>query len=96
MADLDIDTATLEEAGASLRVVATEFAAANARSDSAAGATGHPELAEHVRDFAHSWDDRRKKILAEISGLALAATEVGETFGEVEASFVAALQGRTP
>ncbi len=94
MADLDIDTSVLADAGASLRVVATEFDQANSRSDTAAEAVGHPELADHVREFAHNWDDRRAKMLEGISALAQIATDVGEQFEDVEQQLVANLEGR--
>ena len=94
MSDLRIDTQVLREGGSALRVVATEFQHANTRSDDAAAATGHPALADRVREFAHNWDDRRAKMLSNIAYLAEAASKVGEQFEELEDDFVRSLQGR--
>ncbi|MPZ66623.1 MAG: hypothetical protein GEU83_14300 [Pseudonocardiaceae bacterium] len=91
--ELRVDTALLREAGAGLRFVATEFQHANARSDDAADATGHPELAEAVRSFAHSWDDRRAKMVENIAALAKSATGIGEAFEELDREFAASLRG---
>lgn len=93
MSDLNIDTDMLLEAGHSLRVVATELAHANANSDQAAEVVGHEGLAEHVRAFAHNWDDRRQKILDNVVALADASTGIGDAFTELEDEFVAALRG---
>lgn len=90
---LRVDTLLLREAGAQLRFVADEFHHANARSDDGADATGHPGLAEAVRSFAHSWDDRRAKMVDNIAALAKAATTVGEAFEELDREFAASLQG---
>lgn len=91
--DLNVDTEVLREAGASLRIVATEFEHANARSDAAAEATGHSGLAERVREFAHNWDDRRGKMLENVAALAESAGAVGEQFEAVEEELVSALRG---
>ncbi len=91
--ELRIDIDVLRETGASLRVVATEFEHANARSDEAAAATGHDDLAERVREFAHNWDDRRGKMLEGIMFLADAATAAGDQFATIETELVAALKG---
>lgn len=93
MSDLNIDTTVLREAGSSLRVVATEFEHANARSDTAAEAVGHGDLADRVREFAHNWDDKRGKMLEGIAFLAEAATAVGEHFEDLETELVASLRG---
>ena len=93
MSDLVLDTGRLREAGAALRIVATEFEHANARSDQAADATGHDGLADRVREFAYNWDDRRAKMLAGIAGLAAVATGAAEQFEEIDSVLAAALRG---
>lgn len=93
MADLDIDTEVLRDAGSALRVVATEFEHANVRSDAAADATGHDGLAERVREFAHNWDNKRSKMLESIAFLAEAATGVGDQFETIETELAATLRG---
>jgi hypothetical protein len=92
MDTLRVDTALLRTAGTQLRVVAEEFQQANANSDDAAEAIGHPGLAEAVRSFAHNWDDRRAKMVEKIGTLATSATTVGEAFEELDKEFAAALR----
>lgn len=91
---LRVDTGVLRETGAELRFVATEFEQANVNSDEAAGAVGHPGLAEAVRSFAHNWDDRRKKLVEKIGKLAGSATGIGEAFEELDREFAASLRGQ--
>jgi len=93
VADLNIDTAVLREAGAQLRIVATEFVHANVRSDDVAEAVGHDRLAERIRDFAHNWDDKREQMVEGVGQLAEIASGVGEVFEQVETEFVKALEG---
>lgn len=91
---LRVDTHVLIEAGRALRVVATEFAVANDRSDNAAAAVGHHALAGAVRAFAHDWDHRRAKMLEEIAGLAEATHGVGQGFEDLDRQLGAELRGR--
>ncbi|WP_336923463.1 hypothetical protein [Aquipuribacter sp. SD81] len=93
MADLEIDTVVLRETGAALRLVATEFEHANARTDALADALGHRGLAERVREFARSWDDRRAEMVEGIAALADTATGVGETYETIDSELAAALRG---
>jgi hypothetical protein len=95
MGDLEIDTDVLAEAGRSLRRVANEFQHANANSDRAAEAVGHDGLAERVREFAHNWDDRRAKMVANVGSLAEASTGIGGAFDQLETDFVSALKGES-
>ena len=90
---LKLDTAALQEAGASLRTVALEFDGANAHSDAAAEAVGHAGLADAVRGFAHGWDDRRAKMVDGIAALAEACTGIGDGFEDLDTQFAAALKG---
>ena len=83
----------LQATGSQLRIVATEFEHANARSNDAGDAVGHHHLSDKVEEFAHNWDDTRKKMLNNIAFLADAATGIGGNFEELDKSFVAALQG---
>ncbi len=94
MADLEIDTAVLVDAGRSLRVVADEFQHADARSEAIADACADRELAHLVREFADNWDDKRKKMLGNIAALADAAQQSGEAFEQLEDEFVASLTGQ--
>ncbi|MDM7855106.1 hypothetical protein [Cellulomonas alba] len=93
MTDLQLDTAQLQEAGRTLRTVATEFHDANARSDSVAGAVGHDGLRDAIHDFAHGWDDTRADMVDAIAGLADACQGIGDGFEKIDTDFAAALRG---
>ncbi|MGL5811275.1 MAG: hypothetical protein ACRCYQ_15145 [Nocardioides sp.] len=93
MADLKLDTDFLCELGTDLRTVASEFEHANAHSDYVADAVGHGGLAERVRDFAHNWDDRRKKMMGNIQQLGESAYAVGDAFDQLEDELVRSLRG---
>lgn len=95
MTDLEIDTVILTDAGHALRIVATEFENANNNSDDAADAVGEHDLADKVRDFAHIWDDKRRKMLGDIAKLAEASSGTGEAFEQLERDFVDVLTGKT-
>lgn len=90
---LMLDTVALQAAGAALRVVACEFAEANARSDDVAGAVGHAGLAACLTEFAHGWDDRRSGLIGSIEGLADACSGIGGAFEALDTDFAAALRG---
>jgi hypothetical protein len=91
--DLVVQTGFLLDLGHDLRAVALEFEHANAHSDDAGHAVGHGDLADHIHDFAHNWDDRRKKMMGNIQKLGESAVGVGEAFEQVENDLVKALKG---
>jgi hypothetical protein len=93
MADLKLDTDFLRELGRDLHTIASEFEHANARSDYVGDAVGHSGLSDHIHDFAHNWDDRRKKMMGNIEKLGQSAQAVGEAFDQVEDELVKALRG---
>lgn len=66
--------------GEDLKSVAAEFDGANANSDSIAAAVGHSRLAEVVREFAHGWDDTRKKMVEAMNALGDASISVADTW----------------
>ena len=69
MSDLSIDLGRLETLHKDLDAIATEFKNADDFSDSVADATGHDDLAGHVRDFAHKWNDKRKEMTEKVENL---------------------------
>lgn len=93
MSDLRVDTSDLREAGAGLRLVATEFDNAERITDDYAALVGHPVLAQRLHEFSGNWDDRRGEMLESIRGLAQVAAEAGETYEEIERELVRALTG---
>lgn len=90
--DLVLDTDQLRQLGADLRLVAEEFTHANNRSDDVADDVGHDDLADAIREFAHNWDDKREKMVADIGTLAEAAIATGEVFEQLETDLVASLE----
>lgn len=93
MGDLVLDTEQLQQLGADLRLVGEEFKHANNRSDDVADDVGHEGLGDAIREFAHNWDDKREKMLEDISKLSEAAIATGEAFEELETELVATLEG---
>ena len=93
MGDLVLDTDQLKQLGTDLRLVGEEFKHANNRSDDVADACGDDDLADAIREFAHNWDDKREKMLADIGKLAEAAIATGEAFEQLETDLVASLEG---
>lgn len=93
MSDILLDTVALRDAGTSLRVVAQEFSDANANSTDLGEAIGHSRLADTVRSFAISWDDRRATMVDSIAALSEACTGIGEGFENLETEFAQALRG---
>ncbi|GAA1476790.1 hypothetical protein GCM10009623_12360 [Nocardioides aestuarii] len=90
---LSVDTEVLQEAGESLRLVATEFEHADDNSDRASEAVGNDDLADRVRDFAHNWNDRRGEMLGNIAALATAASESGRAFAELDRDLARLIRG---
>lgn len=93
MSDLALDTNDLQEAGRTLRTVASEFHHANAHSDAVANAVGHHDLHDAIHDFAHGWDDTRADMVDAIAGLADACKGIGDGFEKLDGDFAAALRG---
>lgn len=91
MPDLFVDTPTLIDLGNQLGVIKSEFANANTRSDAIAEATGHHDLAEAVRHFAHGWDDRREKFIENIDALAQSAPAIADGFDQTDQTFASSL-----
>jgi hypothetical protein len=69
MDKLKVDTQSLRDTAAALKLIKTEFDDANANSDTLADAVGEPGLASRVRDFAQNWDMRRKDMVDKIATL---------------------------
>jgi hypothetical protein len=93
MSDLKLDVDDVRALGSSLKTIGDEFDGANAHSDRVADAIGHDGLAGAVHDFAHDWDDKRAKMVANIKTLGSAATTVAETFTKADGQLAKALDG---
>jgi len=84
MAKMTIDVDAIETLGDDLTSIQYEFENANANSDVIAEAVGHSDLKQTVHNFAHKWDDRRKKMAETISGLAQASTAVAQAWRDLD------------
>jgi uncharacterized protein YukE len=86
-----VDTEQLRESAKALKLISSEFTDANDNSDALANAVGHAELADHVRNFAHNWDERRKEMLEVIEDLRKTMTDGAETVEEADAGLATSL-----
>lgn len=91
MPDLSIDIARLDTLHRDLNDVAKEFKNADDFSDAVAEATGHSDLAGHVRDFAHKWNDKRKSMTEAAENLVKSVGAITDGFTKVDAGLAKAL-----
>jgi uncharacterized protein YukE len=92
MADVVIDLELLQQLKEDLEAIAKEFADADDFSDSVAEATGHDQLSSHVRDFAHKWNDKRKKMTEDVEGLQKSIAAISDGFTKVDDGLAKALE----
>ena len=88
-----IEVDTIAALGSSAGTIATEFEGANAESDTIAAAVGHSGLSKSVHDFAHGWDDKRKKMTDALKAMSQAATAVADTWKDFDEQGADALRG---
>lgn len=96
MTGLRVDLGSLHALGSDLAGVATELEGANGRSDRVSDAVGHGGLADAVRGFAHGWDDRREKIVAEVRTLGQMASGVADQLSALDGELAGALTDPAP
>lgn len=75
-----------------LDAVVREFHNADDFSDSVADATGHDELAGHVRDFAHKWNEKRKSMTENVENVQKVIAAVADNFTKVDGDLAKALE----
>jgi len=90
--DLQLDLALLEQLKTDLDAIVKEFKGADDFSDDTADATGHDELAGHVRDFAHKWNDKRKKMTEAVENLSSSVASITDGFTQVDDGLAKALE----
>jgi len=93
MSEMVIDVDALDSLGGNLGNVADEFENANANSDQIADAVGHSRLHDTIRDFAHKWDDTRKKMSDAIRSLSDASKGLADGWRNVDQQGADALTG---
>lgn len=92
MSDLKISTVILEAVGSDLDLIKTEFEGADEMSDTVGDATGDNDLAQAVRDFAHSWNDKRAAMLESVTALHSSITTISEAFTDTDNQLTQALE----
>jgi hypothetical protein len=90
--DLQVPGDVLEETGAALGRLASEFEHAEDNAEALVDAVGEPRLAGAVEDFAGNWDSARGEIVSAIGKLDEVAKACAETFDKIERHFVRALE----
>ena len=76
-----------------LKVILDEIRNAETNADTAAEATGHDDLARHVRDFANRWKIKRDEMVESLEGLQAAVETIVETFTDVDKQLGCSLSG---
>lgn len=92
MADLTLDLHLLTQLKEDLDAVVKEFKDADDFSDAVADATGHDGLHGHVRDFAHKWNDKRKKMTGNVEALQKQIGAISDGFTHVDSQLAKALE----
>ncbi|MGN6327259.1 hypothetical protein [Pseudolysinimonas sp.] len=92
MADLTLDLQLLGQLRDDLDAIVKEFKDADDFSDDVANATGHDGLHDHVRDFAHKWNDKRKKMTENVEALQKQIAAITDGFTKVDDQLAKALE----
>lgn len=90
--DLKLDLEVLRQLKADLDAIVKEFQGADDFSDTVADATGHDQLAGDLHDFAHRWNDKRKKMTGDVEALAQSVAAISDNFTKVDAELAKALE----
>ncbi len=90
--DLHLDLQRLRELRDDLHAVVREFQNADDFSDDVAEATGHDDLAGHVRDFAHKWNEKRKQMTTNVENLQKQIAAITDGFTSVDEGLARALR----
>ncbi|POH68489.1 MULTISPECIES: hypothetical protein [Cryobacterium] len=96
MSDLIINLELLHQLRDDLDAVVKEFANADDFSDDVAIATGHENLGDHVSDFAHKWNDKRKTMTEAVEGLRKKIEGITDGFTQVDDGLAKALTDAAP
>lgn len=97
MADrLLVDTDQLERIRLKLSQVTNLLQGEDTFSREAADFVGHAGLAQRVRDFGTSWDDRRTKLVARLDVLEDSIGKIASSFSNVETGLASGIAGSAP
>lgn len=93
MGDIAVSSAAIGNMRANLALVRAEFEAANANSEAAAIAVGHPALGDRVRAFANNWDHRRAELVEQLVWIDEGLASIEDGFGDADSGLAARLTG---
>ena len=96
MSDLIINLQLLHQLRDDLDAVVKEFTNADDFSDDVATATGHENLGNHVEDFAHKWNDKRKSMTEAVEALRKKIDGITDGFTQVDDGLAKALTDSAP
>lgn len=97
MADqLKVDMDQLERIRLKLSQVTNLLTGDDTFSAEAAEYVGHAHLAQRIRDFGTSWDDRREKLVLRLDRIEDAVGKIGSSFTNVETELKNAIGGGAP
>jgi uncharacterized protein YukE len=91
MSDLVIQMSLLEQLEQDLAAIAAEYEKADEFSGEMSDAVGHDELGERVREFSHTWNDRRTNMTKQVTALRDQVAAIREAFTQVDAELGKAL-----
>ena len=91
MLDLKLNLPHLQQLKDDLDAVVKEFTEADDFSDVVGEATGHDSLHQHVSDFAHKWNDTRKKMTEDVEALQKQIAAIVDGFTQVDQGLAKAL-----
>ncbi len=88
---LKVDTQSVRFVSDDLGAITSELTDAQAHSDGVAEAVGHDGLAGALRNFAGSWDDRRRTLVEQIAQMRDSATSIADAFDDTDSALARAL-----
>jgi ABC-type transporter Mla subunit MlaD len=88
MPDLKLDTGLLDELDRSMATITDVLRNATALSRSTAGACGHRDLTDAVREFADDWEDTREDMLDTITSFSGMVHGVTDAFDQLESNLM--------
>lgn len=94
MTTLRVDTGTVRSLADNITLVHSHLTDADATSRVVAEAVGHAGLSDTLGSFSGKWDDRRRELCDQITGLRDAATGIADAFEHADSELANALADR--
>jgi uncharacterized phage infection (PIP) family protein YhgE len=90
--DLKLDLERLQKLDHDLKAIVAEFKGADDFSDSVANATGHDDLHDVVRDFAHKWNEKRPEMADNVDKLEQKLAAITDNFTQLDHQLAQAME----